>query len=93
MTNLIVLDSNPLGLITNPKVSPITLQCQQWFKNLSSRNYFPVLPEIIDYEVRRELIRADKQSGIKRLDQLKAEIIYLPITTPVMENQPVMIKH
>jgi predicted nucleic acid-binding protein len=84
MTNLIVLDSNPLGLITNPKVSPITLQCQQWFKNLSSRNYFPVLPEIIDYEVRRELIRADKQSGIKRLDQLKAEIIYLPITTPVM---------
>jgi len=30
-----------------------------------------VLPEIADYEVRRELIRAKKNKGIKRLDELK----------------------
>lgn len=42
------------------------------------------VPEIADYEVRRELLRADKVKGIQRLDLLKHEIGYLPITTEVM---------
>jgi predicted nucleic acid-binding protein len=43
-----------------------------------------MLPEIADYEVRRELLRAGKVAGIRRLDQLKATIAYRPITTEVM---------
>ncbi|WP_245894118.1 nuclease [Chamaesiphon polymorphus] len=43
-----------------------------------------IVPEIVDYEIRRELLRANKQSGIGKLDQLKSELIYLPITTEVM---------
>jgi len=43
-----------------------------------------MLPEIADYEVRRELLRASKVAGIRQLDQLKSLIIYLPITTQVM---------
>ncbi|MEG3847308.1 hypothetical protein QT971_10845 [Microcoleus sp. herbarium19] len=43
-----------------------------------------MLPEIADYEVRRELIRADKMAGISRLDQLKIGIKYLPISTETM---------
>ncbi|MEO8007062.1 MAG: nucleic acid-binding protein [Betaproteobacteria bacterium] len=42
------------------------------------------LPEICDYEVRRELIRASKTKGLARLDQLKGEIDYIPITTAMM---------
>ena len=41
-------------------------------------------PEIADYELRRELLRASKTRGIQQLDQLKATIPYLPITTEVM---------
>ena len=43
-----------------------------------------MIPEISDYEVRRELIRAQRQVGIGRLDQLKQTLPYLPITTAVM---------
>lgn len=84
MSQVILLDSSPVGLITNPKASPLALQCQQWFFSLFARGYEVVLPEIIDYEIRRELLRANQLSGIRKLDQLKSEIIYLPITTEVM---------
>ncbi|MEQ9373002.1 MAG: hypothetical protein RIG63_28870 [Coleofasciculus chthonoplastes F3-SA18-01] len=43
-----------------------------------------MLPEIADYEVRRELLRVGKVVSIRRLDQLKAAITYRPITTAVM---------
>lgn len=39
-----------------------------------------VVPEIADYEVRRELIRADKQHGIRRLDEL-VDGLYEPLRT------------
>ncbi len=42
------------------------------------------LPEITDYEVRRELIRLGKSSSIRRLDELKTYIDYTPITTQAM---------
>ncbi len=44
------------------------------------------VPEIADYEVRRELLRADKKLGIARLDDLCASLTYLPLTTPVMRD-------
>ena len=52
--------------------------------SLESKGYKVMLPEIADYEVRRELLRSGKVAGIRRLDQLKAAITYRPITTEVM---------
>ncbi|MFN9860527.1 MAG: type II toxin-antitoxin system VapC family toxin, partial [Pseudanabaena sp.] len=49
--------------------------------SLLARNINVVLSEIIDYEVRRELLRANKLSSIRKLD---SELTYLPITTEVM---------
>jgi predicted nucleic acid-binding protein len=40
--------------------------------------------EIADYEVRRELIRAERHVGIARLNRLKATPPYLPWTTSMM---------
>jgi predicted nucleic acid-binding protein len=42
------------------------------------------VPEIADYEVRRELIRAGATTGLLRLDKIKAAFDYAPITTDVM---------
>jgi len=84
MSQIIFLDSTPVGLITNPKATPLALQCQQWFDGLLAKNNQVVLSEIIDYEVRRELLRANKLSSIRKLDLLKSELTYLPITTEVM---------
>ena len=43
-----------------------------------------IVPEIADYEVRRELIRARKFPGIARLDALIKNAAYLAITTAAM---------
>lgn len=42
------------------------------------------VPEVIDYELRRELLRAGKTTSITRLDGLKTAFHYLPITTTAM---------
>ena len=85
MSRIVLLDSGPLGMVTTPKAkSPIYQECKRWFNSLEPKGYTVVLPEIADYEVRRELLRAGKVAGIRRLDQLKAAITYYPITTTVM---------
>ncbi|WP_446348237.1 nucleic acid-binding protein [Coleofasciculus chthonoplastes] len=84
MSRVVLLDSGPLGMVTNPRATPISLECQLWFDSLESRGYEAMLPEIADYEVRRELLRVGKVASIRRLDQLKAAITYRPITTAVM---------
>jgi predicted nucleic acid-binding protein len=42
-----------------------------------------VVPEIIDYELRRELLRGRKSAGLQRLDDLVAVLQYEPLTTAV----------
>ena len=42
------------------------------------------IPEVIDYELRRELLRAGKTRSVVKLDGLKAVLRYVPITTSAM---------
>ncbi len=85
MSKIVLLDSGPLGMVTTPKAtSPIYQECKIWFNSLEGNGYTVILPEIADYEVRRELILANKLTGIQGLDELKAILTYLPITTSVM---------
>lgn len=44
----------------------------------------PVVPGIADYEVRRELIRVGRTTGLARLDLFKQTFRYVPITTEAM---------
>ncbi len=84
MSRVVLLDSGPLGMVTNPRATPLALECQLWLDSLEPKGYKVMLPEIADYEVRRELLRSGKVARIRRLDQLKAAITYCPITTEVM---------
>jgi predicted nucleic acid-binding protein len=85
MTHLLVLDSSVVGAITNPKqTSPIIRDCQIWFRRSLERQSIFVLPEIADYEIRRELLRGKKINGIKKLDELKSAIYYYPIDSEIM---------
>lgn len=80
---IIVLDSGPLGLVTNPRVTAETQAAAQRLASLARR--IPVLvPEITDYELRHELLQAKKVQGIRRLDQFKATGAYIPLTTAAM---------
>ncbi|WP_366934013.1 nuclease [Nostoc sp. NMS9] len=86
MSQVILLDSGPLGLVTNPKLSAESLACTQWLQLLVSSGSRVIIPEIADYEVRRELLRANKVKGITRLDELNQLLEYLPITTAAMRQ-------
>jgi hypothetical protein len=84
MSRIVLLDAGPLGMVTNPKSSPENEACKNWLASLAYGGAEIVIPEIADYEVRRELLRAGKEKGVGRLDALKGMLRYAPITTLVM---------
>lgn len=81
-----MLDAGPLGLVTNPKYSPQSLACAEWLQTLVSSGARVIVPEISDYEVRRELLRAQKRKGIERLDALASLLQYLPLSTAAVRQ-------
>jgi predicted nucleic acid-binding protein len=83
---LIVLDTGPIGLVTNPKLSSQGVACNQWLQSHLKLGNRIIVPEIADYEVRRELLRANKKKGLTRLDSLCQRLEYLPITTASMRQ-------
>ena len=84
MSIIVLLDAGPLGLITNPRASQENLECNEWLASLIARDIQVKIPAITDYEVRRELLRADKYKGIEKLDTLQKLLDYVPLTTRVM---------
>lgn len=52
----------------------------QWLQRLTSGGIQIIIPEITDYEVRRELIRGGMPASIAKLDQLAGVYRYLPVT-------------
>lgn len=86
MSRVILLDSGPLGLVTNPGGSKQTAACGRWLQQVVVDGARVIVPEIADYEVRRELIRARRTGGIARLDALIAQVDYLALTTKAMRQ-------
>jgi predicted nucleic acid-binding protein len=86
VSRVILLDAGPLGLVTNPQRSPQSIACAQWLQLIVAGGSRVILPEIADYEVRRELIRANKIKGLTHLDALAELLEYLPLTTAAMHQ-------
>lgn len=84
MSTLLVLDTGVIGLLTLPGASEDREACRAWLAKRVSSGARVVVPEIADYEVRRELIRAGKTSGLRRLDRLGTELAYHPLSTKSM---------
>ena len=82
--DVVLLDSGPLGLVSHPNAEKVNAEAVEWLEALLSAGVFVLVAEIADYEVRRELLRAGRQRGVRRLDELKEAIGYRPITTRAM---------
>lgn len=85
-SRVIFLDAGPLGLASNPNVSQQAQLCSKWIADVLASGHRIVVPEIADYEVRRELIRGRKTAGLLRLDALSASLEYAPLTTAAMQQ-------
>lgn len=86
MSRPVVLDTGPLGMVTHPKADDETKKATEWLLDVLKAGTVVYVPEIADYELRRELVRAGKARGIAKLDQLTASLKYLPITTQQMRR-------
>ncbi len=89
MSQVVLLDTGPLGLVTNPRRSPPSVACAQWLQALVAHGIRMIVPEIADDEVRRELLRAKKERGLARLDALASRLEYLPLTTAAIRQAAV----
>src|SRR5687768_17238414 len=81
MPDVVLLDAGPPGMVSHPRP---TAEIVAWLGRLVAGGVDVSIPEIADYEVRRELLRAGRTKGVQRLDDLKTTLSYLPITTDVM---------
>lgn len=84
MTQAYVLDTGVLSAITHPAATPANVRCLEWLVNALGRGIVVVIPEIADYELRRELIRAGKTASVKKLNDAEKLLLYRPLTTAAM---------
>jgi predicted nucleic acid-binding protein len=83
MWEFVLLDSGPLSHACRRPGTPLADQCRLWLDGLVARGVVIVVPEVADYEVRRELTRVNASRSLRRLDDLVAigGLSYLPVTT------------
>jgi predicted nucleic acid-binding protein len=68
VSRYLLLDSGPLGIVTQPRISPEVVAMNRWLIDCLSGGDAVLVPAIIYYEIRRELLRARKASGLAHLD-------------------------
>ena len=79
---IIFLDSGPLGILTKPRRTDEVEAAIEWARDMLASGHKFIVPSIADYEVRRELERAGKSTGLLLLDQWNNSEPdrYLPLT-------------
>lgn len=81
-----MLDAGPVDLLANPSARPEAIRCLAWFDGLPVDRVLPIVSEIADYEVRRELLLAGRTTSISRLNSLISGFTYLSIDTATMRR-------
>ena len=84
-----MLDSGPLGRLTHADYSR-NREHREWLAALLDGGVAVFLPEIADYEVRRNLIVENLTGSLANLDALPSLVTYVPITTADMRQAAVL---
>jgi predicted nucleic acid-binding protein len=77
----IVLDSTPLGLVLQKGTYPQANACRAWLERITIAGHRVVIPDLIDFEVRRELLRLGRKTAVDWLNRLyeNPQIDRLPV--------------
>jgi predicted nucleic acid-binding protein len=76
----VVLDSGPLGVLANPRLTPVTVAALHWLGQLLAAGRRVLVSAIADYEIRRELLRLRATSSLHSLDALVLRLEYLAVS-------------
>jgi hypothetical protein len=60
VSQVLFLDSGPLGLLTHPQRSAEVLAITEWLTRCLLSGRRVIVPAIVYYELKRELLRANK---------------------------------
>lgn len=95
MTWVIFLDTGVLGFVTHPKGNAESNRCTQWLVDLLRHGVRVCIPEVCDYELRRDYVRRAVSEGaakdaLAKLDGLKSTLEYIPIRTDMMVRAAVL---
>lgn len=73
-------------MLTSSKASPASREANAWLRQLLRERHLVVIPEIVDYELRREFLRGRMTKSLLNLETLAMERTFVPITTPAMRQ-------
>lgn len=62
------------------------MACKAWLEDRLNDGYRVIIPAIVDYEVRRELVRASKTAGLRRLDEFCNSLEFLSLTDAALRH-------
>lgn len=80
MTAAVLLDTGPLGVLTNPNHTAARRAAERWLTALLVAGRRVVLPDVCDYELRRELLHRRSTRAVGRLNWLHTQLEPLPVT-------------
>ena len=82
MSHFLFLDSGPLGLLTHPQRTAEAVAASEWLSRCLLAGCRVIVPAIVYYELKRELLRAQKTFSTGRLDAFIAATPgrYLPLS-------------
>ena len=86
MIRLVGLDSGPLGLLTHPKPTPIANECSAWLWKLLANDIQIALPDIADYELRREYLLRGNEISLQKLESLRNFTNYLLLSDTALKD-------
>ena len=72
--------------MTDKPNKPHAKRALHWRRATTKSGIVIVVPEVIDYELRRKLIHLNRPSSLLELDNLCETCLYLPITTSIMRR-------
>lgn len=72
MARIVLLDAGPTGLIISPSAGDLGRECRAWLAGLEAAGADVLIPTIVDFEVRRELLRLGSSAKLRALDELKS---------------------
>src|ERR1035438_3829459 len=82
----IYLDTGVLGIVTHPNAGRESKECAKWLLSILEAGNRVCVPEICDYELRREYNLRNSGKALKNLDDLNRQVEYVPIDTKMIQR-------
>lgn len=80
MDRIVLLDSGVIGLLCSSPTLPGVIRGHARLGDLYDLGVAVMIPDVTDYEVRRELIRTGASAKLARLDSLRDKVFTISLT-------------